>query len=194
MSLEDRFIYQRGLTKERDRSFSNAIASIPGWPQGLNRFSYVSNNPVNDTDPTGHMETGACGQNGEQCSHSTSPISPPPGAGNDDDPIHRHSGNGNGGGFVAPQTSDYSGSDVGDSSSSYPGYEEIAEKVRITAVDSNTHYGIHYQDTLHRVPSIQNAQTHLEWTPVVGLRDALKKTLDYHLKKPALPLNNQEAA
>jgi nucleoside-diphosphate-sugar epimerase len=76
----------------------------------------------------------------------------------------------------------------------YPGYEETAEKVRITAVDSNTHYGAHYQDTLHRVPSIRNAQTYLGWSPTVTLREALKKTLDYHLAKPALPLDNQEAA
>ncbi len=77
---------------------------------------------------------------------------------------------------------------------SYPGYKEIAEKVRIIPVDSHSHYGVHYQDTLYRVPSIQNAQTYLGWFPTVGLREALKKTLDYHLTKPALPLNDQEAA
>jgi nucleoside-diphosphate-sugar epimerase len=76
----------------------------------------------------------------------------------------------------------------------YPDYREIAEKVRITSVDSNTHYGVHYQDTRHRVPAIQNAQTYLGWSPTVGLREALKKTLDYHLNKPAMALNDQEAA
>ena len=76
----------------------------------------------------------------------------------------------------------------------YPEYEEIAQKVKITPIDSKTHYGVHYQDTLHRVPSIENAKTHLGWSPEVGLREALKKTLDYHLKKPALPLDDQEAA
>jgi nucleoside-diphosphate-sugar epimerase len=77
---------------------------------------------------------------------------------------------------------------------SYPGYEEIGAKVKITPVDSGTHYGVHYQDTLHRVPSIKNAQEYLGWTPKVELREALIKTLNYHLKKPALPLDDQEAA
>jgi len=76
----------------------------------------------------------------------------------------------------------------------YPGYEAVAQKVRITPVDSKSHYGVHYQDTLHRVPSIENAKTYLGWSPEVGLKEALKKTLDYHLKKPALPLDDQEAA
>ena len=76
----------------------------------------------------------------------------------------------------------------------YPAYREIAEKVRITPVDSGDHYGIHYQDISRRVPSIDNARTHLGWTPRVGLRDALKKTLDYHLNKPAGSLNDQAAA
>lgn len=76
----------------------------------------------------------------------------------------------------------------------YKGYEDIDKRVTITPVDSHSHYGVHYQDTLHRVPSIKNAQKYLGWTPTVGLREALKKTLDYHLAKPALPLNDQEAA
>ncbi|MBM3632912.1 MAG: bifunctional UDP-4-keto-pentose/UDP-xylose synthase [Alphaproteobacteria bacterium] len=76
----------------------------------------------------------------------------------------------------------------------YPGYKEIAEKVRILSVDSKDHYGVHYQDILHRVPSIKNAQTFLGWSPTVDLREALKRTLDYHLTKPNLPLNDQEAA
>lgn len=71
---------------------------------------------------------------------------------------------------------------------SYPGYEKVAKNVRVVPVDSGAHYGAHYQDTLHRVPSIENAQIHLGWTPTVSLREALKKTLDYHLAQPALPL------
>jgi nucleoside-diphosphate-sugar epimerase len=77
---------------------------------------------------------------------------------------------------------------------SYPGYEQKAESVRIVPIDSKAHYGVYYQDTLHRVPSIKNAQTYLGWSPTVGLREALKKTLDYHLNKPALSLEDHEAA
>jgi len=76
---------------------------------------------------------------------------------------------------------------------SYPAHKKIADVVRIVPVDSHTHYGIHYQDIRHRVPSIKNAQTYLGWTPKVNLREALKKTLDYHLTKPAISLSDQEA-
>ena len=82
----------------------------------------------------------------------------------------------------------------GGDSKKYYDYKEIAEKVRILSVDSKDHYGVHYQDILHRVPSIKNAQTFLGWSPTVDLREALKRTLDYHLTKPNLPLNDQEAA
>ena len=51
----------------------------PGGPQGLNRFSYVLNNPVNATDPTGHMvceEEEGCGVFGTQ-ERKPTPIIPP---------------------------------------------------------------------------------------------------------------------
>ncbi len=76
----------------------------------------------------------------------------------------------------------------------YPSYRAIAEKTFITTVDADTHYGVHYQDIGRRVPSIKNAYTHLGWSPKTGLREALKKTLDYHLNKPTQSLNDQEAA
>ena len=76
----------------------------------------------------------------------------------------------------------------------YPGYREVADRVRIIPVDSDNHFGVHYQDMRHRVPSIKNASEHLDWFPTVDLRDALKKTLDYHLNKPSLPLTDREAA
>jgi RHS repeat-associated protein len=40
----------------------------PGGPQGLNRYSYVLNNPVNSTDPTGHM---ACEGTDGDCNGSS---------------------------------------------------------------------------------------------------------------------------
>ncbi|MBM3468165.1 MAG: bifunctional UDP-4-keto-pentose/UDP-xylose synthase [Alphaproteobacteria bacterium] len=76
----------------------------------------------------------------------------------------------------------------------YPSYSKIAESTKVTAIDSTAHYGVHYQDINRRVPSIKNAQTHLGWTPKIGLRDALKKTLDYHLNKPTAALSDKEAA
>jgi len=63
----------------------------------------------------------------------------------------------------------------------YPGYQKIAEKVKINTVDSKQHYGVHYQDISRRVPSIAKAQTLLGWQPKIDLPTALKKTLDYHL-------------
>jgi RHS repeat-associated protein len=50
---------------------------IPGYgnPQNLNRFSYVRNNPVRYTDPTGHMIP--C-EPGDVCQHPDPPPPPPP--------------------------------------------------------------------------------------------------------------------
>lgn len=51
----------------------DTIVSNPINPQTWNRYTYVSNNPVNRTDPTGHRETGACGVNGEECGGNIPP-------------------------------------------------------------------------------------------------------------------------
>ena len=50
---------------------------VPGYanPQNLNRFSYVRNNPVRYTDPTGHMIP--C-EPGDLCRHPPRPQPPPP--------------------------------------------------------------------------------------------------------------------
>lgn len=66
----------------------------------------------------------------------------------------------------------------------HPAYADIARNVKIIDVDSTEHYGKHYQDIGRRVPSIRNAKEHLDWEPKVNLRDALKKTLSYHLGRP----------
>jgi hypothetical protein len=47
---------------------ADTIVPEPGNPQDLNRFSYVGGNPLRFVDPTGHMEEGECGFNGEACS------------------------------------------------------------------------------------------------------------------------------
>jgi hypothetical protein len=63
-------------------------------PQSWNRYSYVTNRPINFNDPTGHWgdSNSACGVRGDQCSDShVSSVSSPsyPGPGNDDDIVHR---------------------------------------------------------------------------------------------------------
>ena len=63
----------------------------------------------------------------------------------------------------------------------YPKYEGIAGNVNIVSIDSEKHYGKGYEDLENRVPSIQKAKQYLEWSPKIGIREALKKTLDYHL-------------
>lgn len=76
----------------------------------------------------------------------------------------------------------------------YPSTRDIAERVKITHIDSATFYGQHYQDTQHRVPAIRNAQEYLGWEPKTDLRTALRKTLDYHLNRPDMPLTNSASA
>jgi nucleoside-diphosphate-sugar epimerase len=73
----------------------------------------------------------------------------------------------------------------------YPGYQKIADEVKITTVNSELHYGIHYQDISRRVPSIRNAETLLGWHPKIDLPTALKKTLNYHLTRSANELNEE---
>jgi nucleoside-diphosphate-sugar epimerase len=63
----------------------------------------------------------------------------------------------------------------------YPRFAAQAEKIKIIEVDSNNYYGSGYQDISSRVPSISNAQQHLNWTPKTDLTTALQRTLDYYL-------------
>ena len=59
-------------------TFGSPDSLIPNLfnPQALNRYSYVANNPLRYTDPTGHMLS-ECGQFGEECGGSPAPISSP---------------------------------------------------------------------------------------------------------------------
>ena len=66
---------------------------------------------------------------------------------------------------------------------SYPSHKHLADKVRIKEVNSEAYYGVHYQDIVHRVPSIKNANKYLDWEPMVDLETSLRKTLDYHLTR-----------
>ncbi len=71
----------------------------------------------------------------------------------------------------------------------YPAYARMAEAVRIVTVSSGEYYGAGYQDIQTRVPSIRNAEQHLGWKPTTDLTTALRKTLDYHLARPAQKLD-----
>lgn len=67
----------------------------------------------------------------------------------------------------------------------YPAYTDIANRVVIEDVSSGDHYGKYFQDIARRVPKIDHIQKTLGWTPKVTIKDALKKTLDYHLLRPS---------
>jgi RHS repeat-associated protein len=58
--------------------FAQADTVVPGGVQGLDRYAYVSNNPVKYVDPSGHLPTdGECGLHGEECDPWGSESVPP---------------------------------------------------------------------------------------------------------------------
>jgi len=63
----------------------------------------------------------------------------------------------------------------------YPDYAEHAAKAKTVVVPSGKYFGKYYQDIQKRVPSIANVTRQLGWKPKVNLREAIKRTLDYHL-------------
>lgn len=64
----------------------------------------------------------------------------------------------------------------------FPKYKAAADNAKIVNINANTYYGEGYQDVSSRVPSIEAAKTHLGWSPKVTMEDALRMTLEYHLK------------
>jgi UDP-4-amino-4-deoxy-L-arabinose formyltransferase/UDP-glucuronic acid dehydrogenase (UDP-4-keto-hexauronic acid decarboxylating) len=56
----------------------------------------------------------------------------------------------------------------------FAGYREI---------ESSSYYGAGYQDVQHRRPSIRNARKWLNWSPAVGLEEAVERTLDFFLRQ-----------
>ena len=63
----------------------------------------------------------------------------------------------------------------------YPLYQNMAESVTVESVHPDVFFGEHYQDTQHRVPSIENARQYLGWEPKTSLQASIQKALDYHL-------------
>ncbi|MBK2126043.1 bifunctional UDP-4-keto-pentose/UDP-xylose synthase [Fangia hongkongensis] len=63
----------------------------------------------------------------------------------------------------------------------YPSLKKKAENAKIIVTNSDQYYGEGYQDVQRRVPSIENAKQALSWAPKYSMKEALKKTFDYHL-------------
>ncbi len=50
-------------------------------------------------------------------------------------------------------------------------------------IESGTYYGAGYQDVEHRRPSIRKARKLLDWTPHIGMREAVANTVDFFLEE-----------
>lgn len=66
----------------------------------------------------------------------------------------------------------------------YPKYRPQAEQVKITEVSAESYFGKGYQDVASRVPSVENGKKYLNWEPKILMKEAVKRTLDYHLNHP----------
>ncbi len=67
----------------------------------------------------------------------------------------------------------------------YPEYRESAQRVQLVETTSEAYYGKGYQDVQNRVPKIANTQHDLEWTPRVGMADALRFIFDSYRSQVA---------
>ncbi len=70
-----------------------------------------------------------------------------------------------------------------DAVAAHPAWTEKARATPIVEVSSGDYYGEGYQDIMTRVPSIRRARQFLGWEPKVGLDDAVRKTVDFYLRK-----------
>jgi nucleoside-diphosphate-sugar epimerase len=59
-----------------------------------------------------------------------------------------------------------------------PEYAPLAKKVRFLSVPAEEYYRDGYDDVSNRVPSIAKMKTLMNWTPKVGLRETVKRTLE----------------
>jgi nucleoside-diphosphate-sugar epimerase len=60
----------------------------------------------------------------------------------------------------------------------YAEYRESAAKVTLVETSAEGYYGKGYQDVQNRVPKIANTCADLDWTPTVGMDDALRHIFD----------------
>ena len=60
----------------------------------------------------------------------------------------------------------------------YPEYADSAAQVKILETTSAAYYGAGYQDTVHRVPKIDNTRADLDWQPRVSFEDALRSIFE----------------
>jgi nucleoside-diphosphate-sugar epimerase len=67
----------------------------------------------------------------------------------------------------------------------FEGYADLRKRNLLTAVEARDYYGPDYQDVGHRVPDISAAREHLGWQPRIGLREAIKRTVQHYLATDA---------
>jgi nucleoside-diphosphate-sugar epimerase len=60
----------------------------------------------------------------------------------------------------------------------YPEYRASAAEVRVVDTTAGEYYGDGYQDVQNRVPKIENTCRDLDWSPRVGMDDALRRIFD----------------
>jgi nucleoside-diphosphate-sugar epimerase len=60
----------------------------------------------------------------------------------------------------------------------YPEYRDNAARVKLVDTTSHDYYGKGYQDVENRVPKIDNTRAELDWTPRVGMQEALRQIFD----------------
>jgi nucleoside-diphosphate-sugar epimerase len=70
-----------------------------------------------------------------------------------------------------------------DAVAAHPAWAEKARATPIVEVSSGDYYGEGYQDIMTRVPSIRRARQFLGWEPKVAMDEALRRTVDFYLRK-----------
>ena len=70
-----------------------------------------------------------------------------------------------------------------DAVAAHPAWTEKARATPIVEVSSGDYYGDGYQDIMTRVPSIHRARQFLGWEPKVAMDEALRRTVDFYLRK-----------